>query len=190
MGHVGYTNLQNDNGVRTTSLNGYNLGVSGLYSIAPVGPGCFVAGLGLNYFNVLGDYDYTDGVKYTATSKLATLSAELNAGYKFMASSKFELLGLANFGYGFYNSASVEVKQGSTTVTAPAGEKYDIKNHMYYGATVAGLYNLTSSMALGGTVVYNYHTFTTDYSYTGSTTSSNDSKVNELSANFVFQYSL
>ena len=191
LGHVGYTNLQNEDDARTTSLNGYNLGVSGLYSIAPVGPGSVVAGLGLNYFNAQGDYDdSSSGTKLTATSKLATLSAELNAGYKFMASSKFELLGLANFGYGFYNSASVDLKQGGTTVAAPAGEKYDVKKHMYYGVTLAGLYDLTSSIALGGTVVYNYHTYTTDYSATGSPTESTDSKVNEISANFVFQYSL
>ena len=191
-GFSNYSGMNRDNNkanIKDSSMSGFNVNASALYSLFETSIGSPVVGGGINYSRLTGENDKVNIIKIEGT--FSTLALMANAGFKFKPSEKFAIFTLGNFGYGVYSDLDFKVSQNTNINYAIDST---IKNHFIYGASVIGTYEVAQNFSIGAGLTYNRHSYKNDRKEkaNGIVTSSDSSNwsLNEVSANLTASYSL
>jgi hypothetical protein len=197
-----YNSLNDTTNLR---LAGFNISLSGLYSLFETKLGYPVLGGGISHISTSNSSYYSSqstpsgNLANTKNTSFSSDFLDLNGGFKFRLSTDFSLFTLANLGYSISDTAtSSESSYYVLSSSVNINNQLTVKNHYKYGASLIIAYDLIDNLGIGLGGTFNRHQMTvsgnttTSYGSTSNTTSipTTSASFDEISVNFILSYSI
>jgi hypothetical protein len=188
---------------------GYNMSLTGLYSLFETKLGSPVIGGGISFAKATGNtsksLNYSDRTTFDfKKGEISSTFLELNGGFKFFGFSEFSIFTLLNLGYSVSDSGSASdnftIFYNNNTQSFDQYEQNEltISNHYKYGVSVLATYALSNNIGIGLGATFNQHKMTVSGNSSLNTNNitktlsipNTTSTFNETSLNAIISYSL